>query len=184
MTKQELRQLMKQKRDAIPASVRQTKSELICQKLFTLPAFQEDITNYNVMSFLNFSSEVITEQIHQKLWQKKVNIYLPRVQSIKKRTMDIVLYTKNTELIVSTYGILEPVNSPMINVDKLDIIIVPALAFSQNGTRLGYGGGFYDNILNNTKEDCLTVGICFAEQVVDFIPTEHHDKQVDSLIFH
>ncbi len=184
MTKQDLRTIIKQKRDSIPLQIRQSKSDMICQQLFALPEFNRDMTCLNVMSFLSFSSEVITEQIHQKLWQKKANIYLPRVLSLKERTMDIVLYTKNTDLLPSNYGILEPVNSPVISAEDLDIIIVPALAFSENGVRLGYGGGFYDSILNKTQKHCFTVGICFAEQVVDSIPTETHDEKVAKVIFY
>ncbi len=184
MTKQYLRKTIKQKRDAIPQHIRQVKSEVICEKLFALPEFKQDMTNLNVMSFFNFASEVNTALIHQALWQRNANIYLPRVKSIKDRTMDIVLYTKNTELIKSNYGILEPEDSPLIESKELNIIIVPALAFDQNLNRLGYGGGFYDALLASLQKTVLKVGICFAEQLVSQIPINQHDEKVDLLIFH
>lgn len=56
-----------------------------------------------------------------------------------------------------------------------DVVIVPGLAFTPAGDRLGQGGGWYDRFLSSARPDCTTIGVCFAEQVLDAVPVEAHD---------
>ena len=69
----------------------------------------------------------------------------------------------------------EPPDDP----ESIDVMIVPGLAFTAAGDRLGQGGGWYDRVLSAVRDDCLTIGVCFAEQLVDEIPTEPHDVRLD-----
>jgi len=61
----------------------------------------------------------------------------------------------------------------------LDIVVVPGLAFTVDGRRLGQGGGHYDRFLPRLRPDCVTIGACFAEQIVADLPIEDHDRRVD-----
>ena len=63
-----------------------------------------------------------------------------------------------------------------------DLVIVPGLAFTRAGDRLGQGGGWYDRFLSEVRADCVTVGVCFAEQVVGELPVEAHDVMVDHVV--
>jgi 5-formyltetrahydrofolate cyclo-ligase len=63
-----------------------------------------------------------------------------------------------------------------------DLVIVPGLAFTARGERLGQGGGWYDRFLSAVRSDCATVGVCFDDQVVDELPTEPHDVVVDHVV--
>jgi 5-formyltetrahydrofolate cyclo-ligase len=56
-----------------------------------------------------------------------------------------------------------------------DVVVVPGLAFTAAGDRLGQGGGWYDRFLARVRIDCTTIGVCFAEQIVDMLPVEAHD---------
>ncbi len=62
---------------------------------------------------------------------------------------------------------------------ELDMAVVPGLAFTRDGGRLGQGGGHYDRFLPRLRSDCVTIGACFVEQLVDELPTEPHDHRVD-----
>lgn len=64
----------------------------------------------------------------------------------------------------------------------LDVVVVPGLAFTTSGLRLGQGGGHYDRFLARLRPDCITVGVGFAEQLVDAIPTEPHDVRLDLVV--
>jgi 5-formyltetrahydrofolate cyclo-ligase len=64
----------------------------------------------------------------------------------------------------------------------LDVVVVPGLAFTADGRRLGQGGGHYDRFLTRLRADCLTVGAAYAEQLVDDLPTEPHDVRVDLVV--
>ncbi len=63
-----------------------------------------------------------------------------------------------------------------------DVVLVPGLAFTPGGQRLGQGGGWYDRFLIDVRGDCETVGVCFREQLVDELPTEPHDVAVDRVV--
>ena len=64
---------------------------------------------------------------------------------------------------------------PALDPAELDIVVVPGLAFTADGRRLGQGGGHYDRFLRRLRAGCLTVGAAFAEQLVADLPTEPHD---------
>jgi 5-formyltetrahydrofolate cyclo-ligase len=63
-----------------------------------------------------------------------------------------------------------------------DVVIVPGLAFTTAGDRLGQGGGWYDRFLSKVRPDCTTIGVCFAEQIVDALPVEAHDVSMDHVV--
>ena len=63
-----------------------------------------------------------------------------------------------------------------------DVVIVPCVAFTARGERLGQGGGWYDRFLSEIRDDCRTIGVGFAEQLVDELPTEEHDVRLDTVV--
>ena len=63
-----------------------------------------------------------------------------------------------------------------------DVVVVPGLAFTAAGERLGQGGGWYDRYLAQVRADCTTIGVCFAEQIVDTLPVEAHDITMDHVV--
>jgi 5-formyltetrahydrofolate cyclo-ligase len=63
-----------------------------------------------------------------------------------------------------------------------DVVIVPGLAFTSAGQRLGQGGGWYDRFLASVRDDCVTIGVAFAPQIVDELPTEAHDVALDVIV--
>jgi 5-formyltetrahydrofolate cyclo-ligase len=63
-----------------------------------------------------------------------------------------------------------------------DFVLVPGLAFSRDGHRLGRGGGFYDRLLDGRARSALKVGVCFALQLHDEVPREPHDVVLDVVI--
>lgn len=64
----------------------------------------------------------------------------------------------------------------------LDVVVVPGLAFTADGRRLGQGGGHYDRFLARLGAGCLTIGAAYAEQVVEDLPTEAHDVRLHMVV--
>ncbi|MEF2845038.1 MAG: 5-formyltetrahydrofolate cyclo-ligase [Eggerthellaceae bacterium] len=64
---------------------------------------------------------------------------------------------------------------PYVAADELTMLVVPVVGFDTHGNRLGYGAGNYDRYLTQVPKECRIVGVAFAEQAVDDIPTEDHD---------
>ncbi|MET0663812.1 MAG: 5-formyltetrahydrofolate cyclo-ligase [Ilumatobacteraceae bacterium] len=63
-----------------------------------------------------------------------------------------------------------------------DVVIVPGLAFTAQGDRLGQGGGWYDRFLTDVRPGCRTIGVGFVEQIVDALPVEVHDIRLDHVV--
>ena len=74
-------------------------------------------------------------------------------------------------------GILEPAEAEIVSPKAVGTWLVPGLAFTRDGKRLGYGGGWYDRLLSGAPKASLKLGIAHAFQVVDDLPCEPHDKR-------
>jgi 5-formyltetrahydrofolate cyclo-ligase len=85
------------------------------------------------------------------------------------------------ELHPGKFGIREP--DPIRTVERLDAIVLPGLAFTETGIRIGQGAGFYDRFLEIARADTIKIGVCFDFQVVKAIPREEHDVNVDLLVY-
>jgi 5-formyltetrahydrofolate cyclo-ligase len=71
---------------------------------------------------------------------------------------------------------------PFFSVHDLDLILVPGIAFTRSGRRLGRGGGHYDRLLASLAPTTPRLGVCFSTQIVDDLPVEEHDMAVDAVI--
>ena len=71
---------------------------------------------------------------------------------------------------------------PAIDLSRVDLILVPGLAFTKDGARLGRGGGYYDRLLANCPAHTRRIGVCFATQLVASLPVEPHDQRVERVI--
>ncbi|MFI3242847.1 MAG: 5-formyltetrahydrofolate cyclo-ligase [Akkermansia sp.] len=88
----------------------------------------------------------------------------------------------DSEMERSKKGFWEPhLTCPTIAAAELDVIIVPGVAFTREGARLGYGGGYYDRYLPQCPQ-ARCIALCFPEQLVDGIPTEAHDLRIPQII--
>lgn len=83
-----------------------------------------------------------------------------------------------------TVVVPEPAPSapPPADPATVDVVLVPGVAFTAGGLRLGQGGGWYDRFLAQVRHDATTIGVCFAPQLVDDLPTEEHDVVLDLVV--
>lgn len=85
-------------------------------------------------------------------------------------------------LVLHRYGMLEPDAAlPIVESEHADLILVPGLAFTRRGFRLGYGGGYYDRLLSEPGH-ALTLGACFQALLLEELTHEPHDVPVDFLV--
>lgn len=82
------------------------------------------------------------------------------------------------------FGIIEPIPAlaPAIHAPPFDLVLVPGLAFTRRGARLGHGAGFYDRFLASISPNLSTISLCFDCQIVPFLPTEAHDIRVQQVL--
>ncbi len=87
------------------------------------------------------------------------------------------------ELAPGAFGLREPLAKieHAVAPESLDLILVPGVAFTRNGERLGRGGGFYDRLLASLPAHTCKIGVCFDAQILPEFPVESHDQRVDFL---
>ena len=172
--KQELRKKILEKRNSLAKEEIKEKSKIIKEKLFSSGEYKQAKT---VSFFVSFGSEVNThEMIKEALKGKEVCVpVVKNNQIILSKINDFSDLGKKGK-----YGILEP--SSIIEIDKelVDLIIVPGVVFDKKRYRIGYGKGYYDNLLKDYSGK--TIGLAFSLQIVDSIPAEEHDIKVDRII--
>ena len=146
----------------------------ICQKLSRSSAFQAAKT---VLFYLPIHGEVDLELLFSKFSKKKL-FALPRVQ---KSSLTLHYISSLQHTAPGKFKIREPHNHlKKAKPGDIDLILVPGVAFSKNGHRIGYGKGFYDRLLKKTK--ALKIGIAYDFQIVNNIPGETHDVPMDIII--
>ncbi|MGY2127282.1 5-formyltetrahydrofolate cyclo-ligase [Blastococcus sp. SYSU DS0617] len=82
------------------------------------------------------------------------------------------------------FGLLEPVGPRLgpAAVGTAEVVVVPALAVSRDGVRLGRGGGYYDRALRHARPDAVVVAVVFDEELLDELPAEAHDHRVTAVV--
>jgi 5-formyltetrahydrofolate cyclo-ligase len=91
--------------------------------------------------------------------------------------------SKKTKLIKGPYAVHQPVIKRCINLKNIDLVIVPGLAFTNKGERLGRGKGYYDRFLATVSSKTRSLGLAYDFQILPSIPTTATDVNVDRVIF-
>jgi len=106
---------------------------------------------------------------------------LPRFDSTTQSYLAVRVRNLTEDIVAGKFGIREPrADCPRIEPGRLDLILVPGVAFDWGGRRLGRGRGYYDRLLSNHR--ALKAAIAFDEQMVGEIPAEPHDARMDFIL--
>ncbi|MDR0872641.1 MAG: 5-formyltetrahydrofolate cyclo-ligase [Prevotellaceae bacterium] len=168
-----LRKEIKQKLCLLSEQEKNRQSTEILQKIEQLPAFQ---TAETVLLYWSLPDEVDTQAFAEK-WAARKTVLLPVVQGDE---MVLRKYSGLSCLRSGAFGICEPEGEDFTDFDKIDLCIVPALAFDASGNRLGRGKGFYDRLLPRIAAP--KIGVCFDVQLLNEIPCENFDAKMDFVI--
>lgn len=136
--------------------------------------------SHNIFCYVGMKEEINTSMFIEKALEDGKNISVPKVTG--KITMDAVVIDSLDQMRpVKPYGILEPVCDKE-KMDKIDLIIVPGLAFDKQGGRVGHGAGYYDYFIKRHRE-AHTIALCYDFQLVDKVPEEEHDVKIEKVIY-
>ena len=130
-----------------------------------------------VALFISLADEPKTTEFIEELLRKKKRIVTPRIEGDEMNFYDISEGMTN-----GAFGIMEPIATTPINPSEIDVMIVPGVAFTHQGIRLGRGKGFYDKYLSHKDFHAYTIGVCYPCQVVENLPSEPHDRQLDLIV--
>lgn len=128
--------------------------------------------------------EVDTWPIYNHLIKSAQHIPVVSKTHFKKNTLSHHPMKAGDELIESSYGIPEPIHDLTIEPSKIDLVLVPLLAFDSQGNRVGYGAGFYDRFLAKCNPDILKVGLVMNAPTDELIETNPFDIPLDLCINH
>lgn len=140
--------------------------------------------------------EIHTEYIIRTCFEQNKSLFLPRcyydtAPGRKKNHMSMIQMASFEEVEAlepqGKYKLLEPINGPdLFQSSGIDLLILPGVAFSRRGGRLGHGAGFYDEFLHVYRSRFnkipYLIGLALHEQLVDEIPHEAHDWDLDCII--
>lgn len=150
----------------------------IFQNLTALPVYQKAPC---VLSYVGFGAEAGTHEILEKALADGKAVYVPRCVPNTNR---MVFYRIESlgELTAGAYGISEPEEDDAKAYKDTPgaLCLVPGLAFSPNGGRLGYGKGYYDAFF--AQHRVLKIGLCYDFQLVPQVPTEPHDVRMNGIL--
>ena len=174
-----LRKEALRRRRSLTAAERQEKSRLIAEKLLTDDRIRSART---VLGFFSMKDEVEMEDILRHLLNMGKKVALPLVTG--PGIMEAVELKSFADLVPGDFNIptVREDAREIIAPHELDCIIVPAVAFSDEGYRLGMGGGFYDRYLVRA-EKTARLAVVFDCQIfpAEGFPREEYDQQVDSV---
>ncbi|MBX7174528.1 MAG: 5-formyltetrahydrofolate cyclo-ligase [Pyrinomonadaceae bacterium] len=176
MTKSELRRTFLIKQKSLSVQERQKLSQQIADQFFANFAV-ESFKNLHLFLSIEKNGEVDTKFIYEKLRQDfpHLKTYVPRVGN---EVLEHLEFTTKTEVIVSRWGIDEPVGNDLADEKLFDAVIVPLLCFDKRGYRVGYGKGFYDKFLAKCRTDCLKIGVSYFPPI-ESIEINEFDVKLD-----
>jgi len=158
-------------------------SRRIVGAFMSLPEYAEAET---VMFYIDVRSEVRTRHDLDLALTSGKTIIIPWCNA--EGELELFRLNSTDELEVGMYKILEPrtelrnLPEKQINVESLDLIMVPGVGFDRRGGRMGHGKGYYDKLLQHARNDTPLVALAFECQIFDEIPVADHDIYMDKLI--
>ena len=169
------RQIRQQKREMTTEQIEAASARL--QKLFV--ATEQYRRAKTVYGYLPYNQEVRTVTILEQALRDGKRVAVPKVYG---EEMKFIYMTDLSAVEKSEMGVPEPVADGPVAEDPTALVLMPGVAFTKDGKRIGYGGGFYDKFLAS-EPNHPTVALCYPFQIVEQLPTEAHDIPVDCVLW-
>ena len=162
-------------------------SEVAVATLLKLPEYQ---AAQAVLWYIDCRSELRTKQALPEALNSGKQIIIPycTVDESGANKLGLWRLERMDELVVGKWKILEPPHERWSEPGKeyqpeqLDLVIVPGVAFSREGGRMGNGQGYYDRLLQHVRMDCRLIGLCYECQLFDDLIVSPHDVFMDKVV--
>ena len=178
--KEDIRRSLLKRRRSLPEKVLKPVSREINTHL------ANEIQNRDLKRILLYQSidnEPSIKETIELAWQKDIEVYIPKV--ISKEKIIINRLRKNSSCSKNKFGIKESNDSNTVELNEIDLAVLPLVGIDINGFRLGYGGGYYDRFINQGSElskKPFIIGTGYAFQILEVSFAEGHDLKYDSVI--
>ncbi len=181
-TKSSIRKEMLTLRNSMSIEERVLRSNKIKENVLSMDAL---CNAANILCYAGYGSEVCTKELLEELLRLGKKVFLPRVNG---EEMDFYRIVSLDDLEEGYKGIPEPGESctdifgpDECKDDGSTVLLMPGAVFANDGSRIGYGKGYYDRYLN--KYDIMNrIALCFSMQVLENIPSDAHDKKASVIV--
>ncbi len=184
-SKSDIRREMRSRRKALSPEDRERTSETICQKLFNDASVVEAVCPFEGTGFLAVylasKEEIDLSAFIADMLGRGATVVSPRWNGETYELAKIKSLAED-DMRLGPMNIFEPAEADIVEPKDVAAWIIPGLAFTKDGKRLGYGGGWYDRLLSSARGDSLKIGVAHDFQIVDDLPSEPHDIRLDQII--
>jgi 5-formyltetrahydrofolate cyclo-ligase len=179
--KAELRKQVLAARDALDAAAHADRSARALARVMSLEAYRSARC---VMAWLSFGSELDTTHLVGDVLARGARLVLPRVNGARGEIDAQAVRDLGADTIVSKWGIREPdpARCATVPLEDIDFVLLPGVAFTVGGKRLGYGRGYYDRLIARFPARPPLVAAAFELQVVPDVPTGPTDQRADLVV--
>ncbi|XP_044008084.1 5-formyltetrahydrofolate cyclo-ligase [Aphidius gifuensis] len=162
-------------------------SDVVYKKLIALPQYQ---LSKRISIYLSTDNEINTLSILKNIFDNNKEVFIPMYEGKLMKMVKLKSIQDYENLPITKWNIKQPsvndVRDDALLTGGLDLIILPGVAFTMSGKRLGHGMGYYDKYINNyiqlkNKKPYL-IGLAFNEQIKDDIPTNEQDVNLDLIL--
>jgi 5-formyltetrahydrofolate cyclo-ligase len=177
--KQLFRARMRRMLASISAAQKTARSRRVITRLRRSAVYQKA---KSVFIYVSTPQEVNTRPVIRDLLKRRKRVWVPRIDRKSKRIRVIQIQNLKKDLKRGSFGLLEPrrLNRELRDLGRIDVAIIPGLAFDQQGQRLGRGGGYFDRFLKQIPK-AYKIGIAFKEQRLREVPSGAHDIRVNKV---
>ncbi|MCD6039310.1 MAG: 5-formyltetrahydrofolate cyclo-ligase [Gammaproteobacteria bacterium] len=172
------------KRRSVTEAQKKAAGQAAKKLLIAHPLFQR---SQHVACYFGQQDEFDCNPIIQEIWRLEKKCYLPAL-STQEKCLDFIVYQSDDPLRLNFYNIPEPENNEKIAADKLNLVIVPLIAFDLQLHRLGMGGGYYDRTFafkqkgKTYNDKPYLLGLGYELQHVSVLPTDPWDVLLDGIL--
>ena len=178
-SKKTIRKLIEDRRASLDEGDRRIRDENIFSRLIDHNLFKDA---KSIFIYVSFDGEIDTHSIINYALKEGKIVCVPKIFT-KAEGMHLMKIDSFSSLTPGYYGILEPpADSEEMSPEDIDLIIMPGVAFDENGGRVGYGGGFYDRLLAGSNIQSTKIALAYRFQVFDKVPSDKWDERVDMII--
>lgn len=183
-----LRKEMKRRISRMSIEEKQRQSTQVATKLFAMKEFND---SSRISVFLSMKDEIDTFTIMERIFELKKQCFIPHYIGSKMNMVELKSFSDYVSLPVTNWNIKQPsdddIRPDAMDTGGLDLIIVPGLAFTKQGHRLGRGKGYYDKYIvkynRNGFVSPITIALAFNVQICDFVPTSSNDVAINHVIY-
>ena len=179
--KSAIRKRVLAEREALSPDARRGLDALITARLIALPRYRSACC---VMAYVGFGSELDTTAFIADVLARGKSLVLPRVDRTTRALRLHAVRDPAAELAAGVWGIREPRPELCAEVDPavVDFALVPGVAFTARGERLGYGGGYYDRLIPGFTGRSILAAAAYSLQVLSALPVTPTDRSVDLVV--